>query len=125
MLKGEEHNNPSPTPSPSPSSRTSRLGSSLKFNGELSGSGGVVIEGGLEGKIRLADHDVTVEPGGRVKADIVVRNLTIRGSVEGNIQAAGMVLIEKSGRMAGDISAARISVVEGAQFKGSVKITRS
>jgi cytoskeletal protein CcmA (bactofilin family) len=97
----------------------------LKFNGELTGSEDFTLEGVFEGRVLLENTDLTVAAGGRVKADLAARNVTIRGSVEGNVRASGLVLIEAQGRMSGDIEAARISIMEGAQFKGAVKITRS
>lgn len=126
MLKADDHKKEIQAPGErSAPSRVSHLGPSLKMNGEITGTDNIVVEGVFEGRIRLEGHDVLVESGGRVKADLAVRNVTIRGALEGNIQASGIVLIEANGRMSGDISAARISVMEGAQFKGGVKITRT
>jgi cytoskeletal protein CcmA (bactofilin family) len=126
MLKADDHKKEIQAPvERSTPSRVSHLGPSLKINGEITGTDNIVVEGVFEGRIRLEGHDVLVESGGRVKADLVVRNVTIRGVLEGNIQASGIVLIEANGRMSGDIAAARISVMEGAQFKGGVKITRT
>lgn len=101
---------------------TAFLGPSLSFHGELIGKENLIVHGKVEGQITLENHDLTVEAGSRVKAKIQAKNVFIKGSVEGNIQAQGKVFIEKQGQMIGDISASRISVVEGAQFKGSVKI---
>jgi cytoskeletal protein CcmA (bactofilin family) len=61
-------------------------------------------------------------PGGRVKAEIRVKDISIRGSVEGSIQATGTARIEREGRMNGDVAAASISIAEGAFFKGNIKV---
>ena len=42
--------------------------------------------------------------------------------MEGDVQATGKAIIESSGHMNGNLTAARISVAEGAVFKGSLKI---
>ena len=63
-----------------------------------------------------------VDDRGRVEAEIRAKNVRIKGNVVGNITASGKVIIERTGRMRGDLSAAVISIEDGAQFKGSVKI---
>ncbi len=102
--------------------KSSRVGASLSFNGELNGQEDIVIEGQFQGKIDLKNHNLKVEQGGKVKANIQVKNITIVGEVDGNIYASGKVFISKEGQLRGDIFAPRISIADGAQFKGSVKM---
>ncbi|NIM91560.1 MAG: hypothetical protein GTO17_11505 [Candidatus Aminicenantes bacterium] len=102
--------------------KISRVGASLSFNGELNGQEDIVIEGQFQGKIDLKNHNLKVEQGGKVKANIQVKNVTIIGEVDGNIYASGKVFISKEGQLRGDIFAPRISIADGAQFKGSVKM---
>jgi cytoskeletal protein CcmA (bactofilin family) len=78
--------------------------------------------GKYKGKIDIKNNDLSVESHANVDGEIHARNITIRGRVNGNIHASGKVYIEKEGQMVGDIAAARISIVEGAQFKGSMKM---
>jgi len=102
--------------------KISRVGASLSLNGELHGQEDIVIEGQFQGKIDLKNHNLKVEQGGKVKANIQVKNITISGEVDGNIYASGKVYISKEGQLRGDIFAPRISIADGAQFKGSVKM---
>ena len=102
--------------------KISRVGASLSLNGELHGQEDIVIEGQFQGKIDLKNHNLKVEQGGKVKANIQVKNITIIGEVDGNIYASGKVYISKEGQLRGDIFAPRISIADGAQFKGSVKM---
>ena len=102
--------------------KISRVGASLSFNGALNGQEDIVIEGQFQGKIDLKNHNLKVEQGGKVKANIQVKNITISGEVDGNIYASGKVYISKEGQLRGDIFAPRISIADGAQFKGSVKM---
>jgi cytoskeletal protein CcmA (bactofilin family) len=99
-----------------------RLGPSLFLKGELSGEEDVVIEGQYKGKIDLENHNILVGSRAKVKGDIRVKNITINGTVEGNIDASGKIFISKEGQMKGDLKAPKISIMEGARFKGSVKI---
>jgi cytoskeletal protein CcmA (bactofilin family) len=99
-----------------------RFGPSLFFKGELSGSEDVVIEGHFEGKIDLKNSNILVGETGKIKADIWANNITIKGSVEGNIQASNKVFISDNGQLKGDINAPTISIMDGARFRGSVKM---
>ncbi|MDH7512228.1 MAG: polymer-forming cytoskeletal protein [Clostridiales bacterium] len=102
--------------------KASRLGPTLCFDGEINGKEDIAVEGQVRGKINLSESDLFVVDQGRVEAEICARNVSIQGEVIGNIEARGRVLIERKGRMKGNISASVIAVEEGAQFKGSVKI---
>lgn len=124
MLKSENKNFPEEKPEISLSGHA-LLGSALLFTGDISGEEDITIEGRLDGCIKLNNHDVSIAPSGNLHADIHARNVIISGFVQGNIRASGKVVIEKSGRMIGDISASRISIMEGAQFKGSMKMSSS
>jgi cytoskeletal protein CcmA (bactofilin family) len=100
----------------------SRLGRGITVNGDITGREDLTVEGHCQGKISLKDNTLTVEQGARIQAEIQAKNIAIRGSVQGNISASGKVLIQKEAQLDGDITAARISIEDGAQFKGSVKM---
>ncbi len=101
---------------------TARFGSSFSLKGEISGDEDLIIGGRFRGKINLKNHSLLVEQTGKIKADIRVQNVTIKGSIEGNIYASGKVFISKDGDVKGDITSPKISIMEGAGFKGSVKM---
>jgi len=105
-----------------PSERYAKIGKTIDIEGEISGQENIRIEGRFQGNISLDQNDVFIEHSATVKAEIHAKNVQIRGQVEGNIFATEKVHIEKDGRMNGDIFASRISIDDGAQFKGSVKI---
>lgn len=106
-------------------SQNSLLGSSLNFEGELKGNEDLIIKGSFQGKIFLENNSLFISSESRVKADIRAKNITIKGEVQGNIRASGKVFITKEGKMTGDISAYRISIMDGAKFKGSIKMLSS
>jgi len=109
-------------PHPAHPEKAARLGPTLLFDGEIKGKEDLVVEGQVLGKINLPASDLLIADQGRVEAEICARNITIRGEVIGNIEAAGLVVIERTGRMKGNLSASVISVEDGAQFKGTIKI---
>jgi len=104
------------------SEKTARLGPTFLFQGELTGKEDLMVQGQFQGKISLPENDLLITEQAKIEAEIQIRNITVRGEVIGNIHASGRIVIEKTGRMKGDLSASLISIEDGAQFKGSVKI---
>ena len=101
------------------------IGQSLFIKGDVSGSEDLMVEGRVEGKIDLRDHNLTIGANGRVHAEIHAKNITVIGEVTGNVVADEKVDLTDSARLVGDIRAPRISVSDGAQFKGSVDMVQS
>jgi cytoskeletal protein CcmA (bactofilin family) len=103
----------------------SRLGQTFTLKGEISADENLTIDGFFQGNIDLGSHNFVLERTGKLEADVHARNVTILGKMKGNIYASGKVFISKEAQMTGNISAFRISIVDGAQFKGSVKMSSS
>ena len=99
-----------------------RIGKSIFIRGDLSSKEDVTVDGRIEGKVDLKDHHLIIGPAGVIHADVLVRNVTVEGSVVGNVSASGMVTLQSTGSLVGDISAARVAIDEGADFKGAVNI---
>jgi len=115
--------NPRTAAAPSFQSRTTahaNIGQSLFIKGEVSGNEDLTIEGRVEGRIDLKDHNLTIGPNGRIIAEVHAKNITIVGEITGNVLADEKVELTDTARLVGDISAPRISVSDGAKFKGSV-----
>lgn len=106
------------------SPKASRLSQTVVLDGDFRSEEDLVIEGQLKGKIDLRDQNLVIERGGRVTADIRAKHVTVNGFLEGNIWASGRVLISKDAQMKGDIHASRISIMEGALFKGSIRMEK-
>ena len=96
------------------------LGRSLIIKGEVTGSEDLTIDGRVEGRIHLEDHDLTIGEGGKVSAEVHAKNITIYGDVTGDMVADEKVTLADSGKLVGNIKAPRISVSDGAQFRGNV-----
>jgi cytoskeletal protein CcmA (bactofilin family) len=92
--------------------------------GELSGSESLYIDGKVEGAINLPGNRVTVGRNGQVAANIVAREVVVLGKVRGNCQASDRVDIRSEGSLTGDVIAARISIEDGAFFKGGIDIRK-
>jgi len=100
------------------------LGRSVVVSGELSGAEDLLIEGQLEGTIRLQEHTLTVGQHGQVKAEVNARQVVVLGTVHGNITARERIEIRKTGNVVGDLVSAGVAIEEGAYFKGSIDILR-
>lgn len=105
--------------------KASIIGKTVHIKGELSNYEDIIIEGTFEGKIETHNRALIVETEARIHADIWANDITIKGKVKGNLYAAGKVLIENIAQMDGNITASKISIMEGAQFKGSVRMKNS
>jgi cytoskeletal protein CcmA (bactofilin family) len=69
-------------------------------------------------------HRPTIGPNGRVKANVTASGIVVQGKLEGNIQASDRVDLKESAVVLGDIVTRRISIEEGAHFKGSINIQK-
>ena len=101
------------------------IGPSIQIKGELQGDEDLTIDGRVEGKIELRDHNLTIGPNGKIKADLHANTIVIAGDVQGNAFAKERVEIAPTGRLNGDIASPRITIADGAHFKGSVDMERA
>jgi cytoskeletal protein CcmA (bactofilin family) len=121
MFKRNEEPAPDLESVPAQARVTSILGENTNWKGELTGSGGVRIEGLFEGKIDL-EGMIIIDRKGRLESDLVKADTVIvGGSVRSDIQAK-KVEIRSSGRVWGDVTAVRFSTEEGAYLRGKIQM---
>jgi len=100
------------------------IGKGLFIKGEITGSESLYIDGKIEGTINLPGNRLTVGRNGQVNAAINAREIVVLGKVKGNVSATDRVDIRAEGALTGDVSAARISIEDGAFFKGGIDIKK-
>ena len=116
---------PAPRTSAQPaSSEQATIGKSLVIKGEVSGSESLFIDGRVEGSINLPGNRVTVGRNGVVSANVTAREIVVQGKVRGNMMASDRVDIRNEGSLTGDVVAQRISIEDGAYFKGGIDIRK-
>ena len=98
------------------------IGKSIVIKGELYCSEELYVDGQVEGLIDPKGNRLTVGPNGRVKANVNASTVVVQGKLDGNVQASDRVDLKHSAVVTGDIAAQRISIDEGAYFKGRVNI---
>src|SRR5256885_1803790 len=106
---------------PAPTRSFARLGSSLHIKGTITGTEDLQIDGRVEGPISLKGHGLTIGSTAQLTSEIDAREVTVYGKVVGNLHARDRVDVKTDGSVIGDISTARISIEDGAQFKGRIE----
>jgi cytoskeletal protein CcmA (bactofilin family) len=101
------------------------IGKSIVVKGEITGAESLHIHGRVEGSIDLASHYVHIGPDAIVMSNITARELVVRGTLHGNTTLDDRLDIRTGGSLTGDVSAKRISIADGAHFKGRVDMRRT
>jgi cytoskeletal protein CcmA (bactofilin family) len=96
------------------------IGASITIKGEINGDEDLVIQGNVEGRVELRQHNVTIGKNGRVKADVFGKIISVEGEVHGNIFGEEKIVIRSTGVLHGNIVAPRVTLEDGSKFKGSI-----
>jgi len=96
------------------------IGRSITIKGDISGDEDLHIQGTVDGSVNLKEYNVTIDPEGRVKADIHGRTITVQGQVEGDLFGGEQVILRPSCRVIGNITAPRVALEDGANFRGTI-----
>ena len=96
------------------------IGSGVQVKGEISGKEDLTVHGQVEGVIDFKKGQVIVSKTGSVKADVYGKIITIEGAVKGSLFGEEMIVLQPSGVVRGNMTAPRVKVEDGAQFKGNV-----
>jgi cytoskeletal protein CcmA (bactofilin family) len=100
------------------------IGKGLFIKGDITGSESLYIDGKVEGSVNLPGNRVTIGRNGQVAANIVAREIVVLGKVKGDVSASDRVDIRAEGSLNGNVAAARISIEDGAFFKGGIDIKK-
>lgn len=96
----------------------------ITIKGEITGREDLFLDGTLEGRVHLADGNLTVGPNGRVTANLDAREITVRGRVKGALHGSERVSVWPTGRVAGDIRSRRLAIEEGAVLHGKIEVVQ-
>ena len=118
---------PRPAPGPSGADRPPRgpreaavIGPSITIRGDVTGDEDLTIQGRIEGTVTLKQHNVSVGPEGKVDASIHGRSVTVEGEVKGDLRGEEQVVLKRTSRVQGNIQAPRVTVEDGARFRGGI-----
>ncbi len=120
-VKDEAPSVPKTPENPTFTARSSAMiGKSIQIKGDISGAENLIIEGTVEGSIDLPQNDLTIGESGQVTADLKAKVIKVDGQVTGDMSGTEKVVVSKSGRVKGNIVAPRVTLEDGAKFKGSI-----
>lgn len=98
------------------------IGRSIQINGDLRGGEDLRIEGDVSGTVELRNSALTIGKEGKVKADVYAKSIAVDGETKGDLCATDRVSIHVNARVQGNIIAPKVSIEEGAHFKGSIEM---
>jgi len=97
------------------------VSSSMRIEGELKSKGNIRIDGTITGKVHTS-QDLVVGSSAQIEADIVANNAQIAGTIRGNINVRGVLVILETGKILGNINCGSLGIREGAYFSGACKM---
>lgn len=107
---------------------TSIIGHTLVMKGELSLDEDLIIEGRFEGPVIDGARRLSIGTFANVKADIRGDSAEIAGTVDGDFQGSGTVVLRRTARLRGAISAGALRVEDGTNLEHAIlsgRITRA
>jgi len=93
----------------------------IKIKGEISGTEDLFVDGILEGKLDVSGASVTIGPNGKIKADIVAREIVVHGTVNGKLTGRDRVQLLSTGSVVGEVQTERLAIEDGALLRGKVE----
>lgn len=115
---------PSAIPALQLNDKKSIIGESSKFEGKISGSGNLIINGLVKGDVKLEENSLTIGPNGRVEGDIIVKDAVVSGQMIGKVTAVRTICITQHADFCGEIKAKSISIDDGAFIKAKIELDR-
>lgn len=98
------------------------IGPSIHIHGDLRGDEDLVIEGEVKGTVYLKNNSLTIGGQGKVTADVYAHTIYVDGFIQGDLYGSERINIRKSAQVQGNITSPRVSLEDGARFKGSVEM---
>jgi cytoskeletal protein CcmA (bactofilin family) len=96
------------------------VGKSVIFRGDLISAEDMTIDGRIEGTIEVRDHHLTIGPNASIEADVVAKQVTIFGKVNGSVTGNEKVEIRIGASVEADVACSVLAIQEGAHFSGKV-----
>ena len=101
---------------------TAVIGPSIQIDGTLRGQEDLFVEGEVTGTIQLQNHTLTIGAQGKIKADVYAHTVFVEGSMDGDLYGSEQVIVRKSAKVRGNITSPRVTLEDGAAFKGSIEM---
>lgn len=96
------------------------LGRTLTITGEISATEDLVIDGTVQGSIRVPGHAIVIGPAADIKGDILAGTVEMRGRSDASVVASERAILRAGATIAGRVVAPRVIVEEGASVNAQV-----
>ena len=97
------------------------LGASCMLEGKLTSNGNIRIDGAFTGNLEIIGN-ILVGETAKVNADVDARNISIAGSVRGNVTGKKVQLLHTA-KVWGDINSTTLTTEAGAFIDGKISMT--
>jgi len=98
------------------------IGPSIHIDGDVRGEEDLLIEGEVNGTVQLKNNSLTIGSQGKVRADVYAHTINVDGFLEGDLYGSERVHIRKSAQVRGNVTSPRVSLEDGAKFRGSIEM---
>jgi cytoskeletal protein CcmA (bactofilin family) len=113
---------PAPPAASGPRREAATVGASIQLDGDLRGQEDLLVEGEVNGTIQLRNNTLTIGTQGKIRAHVFAKEIHVEGVVEGDLYASERITVRRSAQVRGNITAPRVTLEEGARFKGSIEM---
>ena len=113
------------TSMPRRSTEQTRIGASVTLDGDLRCEEDLRLDGRIKGTVSVPHHRVLISSTGKVTANVFARVIEVEGQVWGDLEGAERVVIKTTGNVVGNLRAPRVSLENGAQFKGVIDMDQA
>ena len=97
------------------------IGPSVHISGHIRGDEDLIVYGHVEGTINIGEGLLVVTRDAHIDADVTARVITVEGCVEGKLEASEQIIVRRTGRIRGSVSAPRIALDFGCTFSGTIE----
>jgi cytoskeletal protein CcmA (bactofilin family) len=98
------------------------IGKSIRIKGEITAQEPLTIAGEVIGTIDVTGHHLTITETAVIDADVLARTIIVSGTVNGTLNAEGLIVVENTATLSGDVSAPNVRLHEGATVQGRMDI---
>jgi len=96
------------------------ISGAIVVRGDVVSTEDLVIDGQIHGSIGIGDHSLTIGSDAKVVADLAAKNVTISGTVKGNVIGNSKVELKSTAKVEGDVTAPTFVMADGAALSGKV-----
>jgi cytoskeletal protein CcmA (bactofilin family) len=93
------------------------IGSTMVLKGDLSLEEDLIIEGSFDGNIVQGNQRLSIGEHATVRANIRTGSAVIAGVVDGNVYGSSTVIIKKTARLHGALTAEKLCLESGANLE--------